>query len=284
MPQSDGTIQPDVQSVVQNHKTPNKTIVLAFPLKVGGTFLRTALIHLLAKNYAAFLSRGSYASTDQSRDLYFPSVLNVHVTATQKPTAAIAHCHMYATLPVTSIIETFDIPIVVNTRNIFDTLFSYFEMLEKDKDVGKVATDDFVLQTYTGYHQLSAEDRRWHLVNVAPVWYSRFYAYWIRYTEKCEQQGIREPFWTTFNGLKDNGVALLSEIAKHVDPQNTYSPEEAEVAFTKAVSNKEQLRFNKGVSGRGVAFFNDDEKATIRKLMAGSDSIYQGQLEKLGVL
>lgn len=114
-------------------------------------------------------------------------------------------------------------PVVVNTRNIFDTLLSYYEMLESDKDKGIVARDDFVLQSHTNYHEMSEEERRWHLVNVAPIWYSRFYAYWIRYNDDCIERSIKPPPWTSFDELREQPIVLLSKIAKHVDPKHEYS-------------------------------------------------------------
>ena len=284
LPEIDGTIQPDVQAAIKNHKSSNISPVMAFPLKVGGTFLREALVNLLSKNYKAVLTRGSYASTDQARDLYFPSSLNVHVTAQERPIAAVVHCHMYATLPVTSMLEVFNMPIVVSTRNILDTLLSYYEMLEKDSDEGIVARDDLVLQTYAPYHKLADEDKRWHLVNVAPIWFSRFYAYWIRYTEDCVTRSINSPLWTSFRELKDEGPALLGKIVRHVDPANQYSDEEVELAFNEALADKQKLRFNKGVSHRGENFFNAEEKATIYRLMGSNDAQHLKQLEKLEVL
>lgn len=284
LPQPDGTMQPAVQSAVKNHQSNNLSIIMAFPLKVGGTFLRRALMHLLEKNYDSFLVRGSYASTDQARDLYFPSMLNNHVTQTQPPSAAIAHCHMYATQPVTSMIEAFNMPVLVNARNIFDTLLSYYEMLEADTGKGLVARSDFVLQTHSNYHELPEDERRWHLVNVAPIWYSRFYAYWIRYTHQCLETTAKPPFWTKFDELRNDGPLLLAKIAKHTDPKHDYSSMEVITAFDKALKEKKQLRFNKGLSGRGAEYFNAEEKAAITKLMAGGSSIRKQELENLGIL
>ena len=283
LPEADGTIKPDVESAIKNHKTDNINVVMAFPLKVGGTFLRTALIHLLAENYSASLLRGSYASTDQTRDLYFPSILHQHVSRGDRPTATVAHCHMYATRPVTSILETFNMPVVVNTRNILDTLLSYYEMLEKDKEQGIVARDDFVLQSHTSYHEMTPEERRWHLVHVAPVWYSRFYSYWIRYSDECIERSIKLPLWTKFDELKDRPISLLSKIARHVDPKHEYSKKEVTAAHRKSVDSKKQLRFNKGQSGRGAKFFNDAEQETILKLM-GPQPDHARRLREYGIV
>jgi hypothetical protein len=283
LPDPDGTLKSNVKSVIDNHKTNNISVVLAFPLKVGGTFLRNALIHLLGKNYSAGLVRGAYASTDQSRELYFPSVLHHHVTQSEKPMASVSHSHMFATKPVTCILEAFKIPVIVNTRNIFDSLLSYYEMLEKDAGLGFVAGNDFVLQSHSNYHDMSPDERRWHLVNVAPIWYSRFYAYWIRYTDNCTERGIRQPLWTTFDELKDNPVPLLAKFAEYVDPNNEYSEKEVTAAYQKSVGNKKQLLFNKGKTGRGPKFFDADEQKAILRLM-GQRPEYARRLEEYGII
>lgn len=283
LPQSDGDVHPDVKATLSNFKTNNIGAIMAFPVKVGGTFLRTALIHLLSKHYQSYLLRGSYASTDQSRDLYFPSILHHYVNSLGKPSAMVAHCHMYATKPVTSIIELFQIPVLVNARNILDTLLSYTEMVEKMHKNGEPISDDFILQTHTNYSHMSEDERRWHIVNVAPIWYSRFYAYWIRYTEDCQRRGIQAPVWTNFQELEKEPAQLLSKIAALVDPGYSYSQAEVQAALDQALSVKDKLRFNKGVSGRGAKYFTTDEQDKIHKLMATTPEKTK-TLEELGVL
>lgn len=281
LPKSNGDINPNVANIIKQHKSNNIGTVMAFPPKVGGTFLRSALITLLGKeNYIAALKRGSYASTDQARDLYFPSILHHFVEQGTKPSAMVAHCHMYATRPVTAILELFNIPVIVNTRNIFDTLLSFYEMLHNDP---KSITDDFILRTHSPFSEMSKEEQRYNLVNVAPIWYARFYSYWIRYTDECIEAERESPLWTSFNELKHEPAKLLLNIVRKVDPHNTYRLEECTAAMDQMMTIKAQLRFNKGQSGRGKDFFTEEEQQTITNLMARDDE-QKKRLVEYGVL
>lgn len=283
LPETDGGIHTTVKNSLDTLQTTNIGAIMAFPVKVGGTFLRTALIKLLSKNYTSYLGRGSYASTDQSRDLYFPSILHHYVNQGERASALVAHCHMYATKPVTSIVELFKIPVLVNTRNILDTLVSYNDMVSQMHRDGIPITDDFILQTHDNYADMSEEERRWNLVNVAPIWYSRFYAYWIRYTETCIANGTQAPFWTKFDELRQEPEQLLSSIVKIVDPANTYTKKEIRSTLKATLAVKDKLRFNKGVSNRGEKYFTAEEQKTIHNLMASTTN-HKEKLIELGVL
>ncbi|GHF17789.1 hypothetical protein GCM10017044_10280 [Kordiimonas sediminis] len=280
MPDPEGGINPVVKNQIQNFQSPNIGAILAFPPKVGGTFLRTALIELLSKNYYAYLSRGSYASTDQARDLYFPTFLHHHVTIDPTPKALIAHCHMHANKPNIEIIEVFKLATIVNTRNILDTLVSYNDMVTKEADQLGV---DFLSHSSEYYRDMTEDRRRWSLVNIAPIWYARFYAYWLNYTEACREAGKIPPLWTSFEELSNDPEILLSKFARHVDPANTYSIQDIDSALQKTMANKKDLRFNKGTSGRGDAFFTPEEKSRILEIMTFSPE-HTRILQRYGVL
>jgi hypothetical protein len=280
VPTGTGEMQSQVKDIIRSTKSHNRQIVLAYPPKVGGTFMRTALINLLGDNYQSFLSRGSYANLDLSRDLYFPTILNQHIVQNAQPTAAVMHLHMYPSRHVTEIIEAFDIPVIIATRAILDTLISGINMTEGMED-SDVFIDDSIITNGKPYRDMTPEERRNSVIHNAALWYARFYGQWLRYDRECRAQGKRPPLWLEYEELKDEPQAVLARMARHVDPNNRYTEEQVSKALALSLMNKTAVRFNKGVSGRGQAYFSPEEQQKIIEIVsqAGVDD-----LRRLGVL
>jgi len=279
-PSGIGEMQPQVKEIIRTTVSRNRQILLAYPPKVGGTFMRTALIHLLSENYQSFLSRGSYANSDQSRDLYFPTILNQHIVQNARPAAAVMHLHMYPSRHVTDIIEAFDMPIVIATRDILDTLVSGVngtEILEN----ADAHVDDAIVTNGKPFHEMTLEERRHSVVNIVPVWYARFYGQWLRYDRECREKGKRPPLWLHYNELKDEPQQVLARMARHVDPANHYGEDQISKALALALMNKPAVRFNKGVSGRGRDYFTAEEQHTIFDIVSKAG---EADLRRLGVL
>ncbi|MFT4077642.1 MAG: hypothetical protein QM647_19105 [Asticcacaulis sp.] len=280
VPGGTGEMQQQVKDIIRGTKSHNRQIVLAYPPKVGGTFMRTALINLLNENYQGYLSRGSYANLDHSRDLYFPTILNQHIVQNSRPAAAVMHLHMYPSRHVTEIIEAFDIPVIIATRDILDTLISGINMTEGMED-SDVFIDDSIVSNGKPYREMTPDERRYSVVHNVPLWYARFYAQWLRYDRECQVQGKRPPLWLHYDELKDEPQTVLARMARHVDPANHYSEEQISKALALSLMNKPAVRFNKGVSGRGQNYFTREEQQTIFDIVskAGVED-----LRRLGVL
>ena len=97
MPVHTGEITAEMRGMITATKTKNIQTILAYPLKVGGTYMRVALIHLLSFHYQAHLSRGSYVAVGPNREPYFPLIFNQHVLTDTTPRAAVMHLHTVAT-------------------------------------------------------------------------------------------------------------------------------------------------------------------------------------------
>lgn len=280
LPTADGRILPAIREIIATGRGPNRQILLAYPPKVGGTFMRAALIRLLENHYAASLVRGSYANTDQSRDLYLPSLLQLHMSRQPQPIAAVMHLHMYPSRHVTEMIETFEIPVVIGTRPILDCLKSSIDMTEGMEADG-TDIDDAIISNGKPYVEMTAEERRHSVVHTVSLWYARFYAQWLRYDRECKAQMKPAPLWVRYDELKEEPVALLMRMARHVDPDHRYSETEANAALARSLEQKSELRFNKGVAGRGQAHFTPEEKRTIYDILAKAG---EADLLRLGVL
>lgn len=267
LPSSDGEIREPVKAAIRGAATANRQIILSYPPKVGGTFMRTALIHLLGKHYQAGLSRGSYANSDHARDPYFPLLLNQHLAQGPRARATVMHLHMYPSRHATDLLEVFGVSMVLASRNILDTLVSLRDMHEKAEADGR-RMDDALLHSGRSYYDMTPKQRRRSLVEVAPLWYARFYGQWFDYQRRCQAEGRPAPLWLDYEALRTDPRAALARIAGHVDPDHAYTEAELDAALAHSLADKESVRLNKGVAGRGEAFFSAAEKQTIRAILA----------------
>jgi hypothetical protein len=281
VPTGTGEMMPQVREIVRTTASHNRQTVLAFPPKVGGTFMRTALIILLGENYQSYLSRGSYANLDQARDLYFPTILSQHIVQNPRPSAAVMHLHMYPSRHVTDILEAFDIPVVLSSRDILDTLISGINMTEGMEEDASVFIDDSIITNGKPFREMSLEERRYSVVHYVSLWYARFYGQWLRYDRECRAQGKRSPLWLTYEELKDEPQAVLARMARHVDPKNHYSEDQIDKALALSLVDKEAVRINKGISGRGSTYFTREEQKTIFDIVSKAG---EADLIRMGVL
>lgn len=281
MPVHTGEITAEMRGMITATKTKNIQTILAYPLKVGGTYMRVALIHLLSFHYQAHLSRGSYVAVGPNREPYFPLIFNQHVLTDTTPRAAVMHLHTVATQATTEIVEAFDIPVLIATRNIYDTLVSWANHQEKNLATGGYPDWDFLTENGKPFSEMTAEERRHGLVHFAPLWYARHYGSWLRYSKACMEKGIHPPLWMRYEDLVERPVDLLMAIIQHVDPVHTYSREQAQAALQLAMQDKEAVRFNKGVGGRGDAYFRAEEKQVIYDIIKTAG---EPDLIELGVL
>ena len=160
MPVHTGEITAEMRGMITATKTKNIQTILAYPLKVGGTYMRVALIHLLSFHYQAHLSRGSYVAVGPNREPYFPLIFNQHVLTDTTPRAAVMHLHTVATQATTEIVEAFDIPVLIATRNIYDTLVSWANHQEKNLVTGGYPDWDFLTENGKPFSEMTAEERR----------------------------------------------------------------------------------------------------------------------------
>lgn len=280
VPRADGRMIDGVRDIIKAARSDNRQVLLAYPPKVGGTFMRTALIHLLAENFTSQLTRGSYANTDQSRDLYMPSLLEAHIQRPARPLATVMHLHMYPSRHVTEMIEAFDMPVIIATRDILDCLKSSIDMttgMEASQDY----VDDTIISNGKPYPEMTSDERRHSVVHTVTLWYARFYAQWLRYDRECQAESKPAPLWLRYDEFKEEPAAVLMRMARHVDPKHHYAEDAVNAALTRAMENKSEVRFNKGVSGRGGSHFSDVEKRTIYDILAKAG---EDDMLRLGVL
>lgn len=265
-----------LKGIIGGNDKGNVQLLFAFAPKVGGTFLRTVFQHLgTAKNFQSDISRGSYASGNQMRDIYYPSLLAQHLSTypEKRPGLHLMHLHLLANDPNCRLIELFNIQTIIMRRNLLDTLTSFFDHRERDADL---RSEDPILNLGTLYKNLDIQDKKKAIIAFALPWYLQFFITWREYSNYCRNEGLSEPFWTSFGDLKDNPHQIVMKAVEKLDLKMDVREYDVKKAFKKTTEQEDgTVRFNKGVDGRGLEFFSKDEQGDIDRIIdiVGRDAI-----------
>lgn len=276
LPGPDGGHSDDIKSYVSGNDYGNIQLLLAFAPKVGGTFLRTVFQHLAnANNVHARLSRGTFASSNQIRDIYFPVVARQHLATFPGYDMAlhVMHLHLIANQPNRRLIELFDIQTLVMKRNLLDALTSFYDDREQDS---VYPAQDPITNLGNVYQNMDPDSKRMALITFTLPWYLQHFIMWREYTDYCRNEGLQEPFWLSFNELKDDATQLILKATQALNFRMKPSESQIEQALKKSLGQDHgSIRLNKGVNGRGLEFFNKEERDQIDRIIdvAGRDII-----------
>lgn len=280
-PEYDGTFSPDVVQALDGMITTARYGLLALPMKVGGTFLRSAMVYLLEAHYMAFLERGKFAANEVPEDIYFPSLLMNKLRIHEPPMYAVMHLHVYPNPDNIGLIDAFRIPTILGSRNIFDTLVSYWDMNVPDNK----PQDFFDPLLSKGPHisQLDIGTLRTNLVHQAPQWYAAYYGRWLEFNKRRAEMGFPEFPWLNHEQLRANPLETLQFVASRLDPEHVYSESDCQKILDKmAAEDDAKFRRNKQKKGRGADFFTVEEKDHITRVMLEGAS--EDDLSMLNVL
>ncbi len=129
LPNNDGVFSGELQGYLGALGARRPAIVLAFPPKAAGTFLRAAAI----KATGGELLRIVYAQGGRDAQLYLPTLVAYYLGGfCEGP--MVTHIHMQAFPANISVLQAFGIRPVVMIRSIPDMLASYWDMLEGSDD------------------------------------------------------------------------------------------------------------------------------------------------------
>ncbi|MFT4540385.1 MAG: hypothetical protein ACI841_003738 [Planctomycetota bacterium] len=258
---------PEQKELLRSFARDKPLVFLAFPLKVGGTFLRTAIagaIQIAGNQKPVRLVRGSFMGNgDGERDLYLPNLLGHFLSVDDGP--AILHNHTTATLSNRVVMDLFGMKPVVMKRNILDILRSFYDA-GSSKGHMKGHGSGFA-EDETFFDQPLDIQKDYLVSNVAP-WYVKFFASWML----AEQRGqIPAVHWTSFDEFRQDAAPVVQGILEYY--QIDVTPEAARTGVEAAKSQRKKLRFNKGTSGRGEQFFNAEQIAHVERLTQSFTSL-----------
>jgi hypothetical protein len=217
-------------------------IFIACVPKSASTFLKNVLVELTG--YRDLFT--VYAAGQSEHEIYLPTLLaSAHLdTVTQQ------HCR--ASDANVHLMQAFGIRPAILVRNIFDSVMSLLDFYNKGASFNTYFRADF---------QSLDENTRIDLIidNVVP-WYLQFIASW----DLVEKQKRLDVLWLSYEELTADKPSTVENILGFYGLGA--SRRAIEHTIRGMESGRRNIRFNKGVAGRGTTGLSAEQKSRISRL------------------
>lgn len=253
-PNPDGSFAPVQQYLFRTLGATRTAIVLAFPPKAAGTFLRAALI----KAVDGQLVRIVHAQAGRDATPYLPTLLRYYDGGVPDKTL-VTHVHMLALPANLQLLSAFGIKPVIMVRSIPDMLASYWDMLETDNYALNYGLNSHVPSNFRALPRNAKAD---FIIDILAPWYVNFYAGWIAYSRTAPETVLV----VDYGAVQQNAAAVVEDVLKHVGLPRDAETCKAAVAY--AWQLRDSLRFNKGKSGRGTSYFRPAQLNRLSRMMS----------------
>lgn len=253
LPYSDGTYPPDIAAYLRQISISHRVVLFSFPPKCGGTFLRYAAIQAIGGQ----LVRGSYAQGGGEAQFYLPAFLQYYIVDNVKN--MVMHVHMQARMGNRSFMDAFDLKPVTMIRSIPDMLVSLRDMFCNEAGMME---ENVCCEVPPNFPQMTEAAQAEFLLDLVAPWYATYYASWIRYASEEEKRVLL----LRYNDLRAHPVDALQEVLDHSGHECSYDT--CQAAILSAWNNRSKNRFNKGVPGRGRAFFSPEQLDKMQKILS----------------
>lgn len=268
MPRPDGGFDGQTRLHLRRlgHKRP--LVLLAFPPKAAGTFLREAALRAVNGQ----LVRLVHAQGGRDGQIYMPTLIAYYHGA-MPDRVLVGHVHMQALPANIQMLETFDIRPVIMVRAIPDMLASYWDMLEVDP---VARTEGLNCLIPPNFLEMSRAAKADFMVDIMGPWYASYFATWMAYAETDPDRVCV----LHYRDFKADPVEALETALEHAG--FNCSPERCETAIEIARSKPAETRFNKGRSGRGASYFGPEHLARIERQLGHYANLAPHMDELLG--
>jgi hypothetical protein len=228
-------------------------LLLAFAPKSAGTFFRAAAIYAVEGQLVRF----NHALGGRDGRPYLPTVLACLLDDSAPHT--VAHLHMQAFTSNRHFLEAFGIRPIVMLRNIPDMLASFLDMFDTDPNARNDGLNCLIPENFLEFDDSKKRD---FVIDIIAPWYSSYFATWKKYEDEAPKQVcvlhypdfLADPAQTLQTALSHAGFAV--------------SREKCEVALARATNQRENLRYNKGVRGRGRDYFSLEQRERLARHLA----------------
>ena len=264
-PDIDGEYSPALVKQIRGQCQNRPYFFFAFPPKCGGTFIR----NVVARVSGAELARPGHALGGRDATRYLP-MFALHMLSPTGPKALMTHAHMIGHHSNIQLLNVFGIKPVVMKRSIPDMLCSYAEMIETE---GRYPNGSYNWSILCGVHtdpsflHFDIDARLDFFVYHQAPWYIQFYASWLR----ADRNRSLPVHWTNYDAFRSDPIRTIAGILDFygLSDKATSVPE----AVAQAQANRSTLRFNKGVSGRGMALLKPHHIQHLHRLALGYPDI-----------
>jgi hypothetical protein len=152
--------------------------------------------------------------------------------------------------------DTLGLKPVIMIRAIPDMLASYGDMLERDPH----SPDNWLnFRLPPHYLELSPEAKGDFLVDMAGPWYASYFATWMEYAAEAPERVLA----LEYDNFTADPAGTLEKLLIHSGMPQTRQT--CQWALDAVWEQREEYRFNKGISGRGRSRFTRDQIARLER-------------------
>lgn len=218
------------------------TLIACFP-KSGSTFLSECLTN----SAGVELRPGVFAYQQSEQELYLPQLLNDIAI----PKVIQQHCR--GTPANVALTQAFDMRVVILVRNIFDALVSFYDMIQAGGVMGSQ-------ETFVKVKTLDADTVLDAVVTKYAHWYIEFFVSWTRALNAGEVNGRLQ----TYENMIADKPATVHELSQFAGFGVSRADVDRTIQYLEG--DRERIRFNKGVRGRGRSTLTDRQVEYVTNL------------------
>ena len=174
------------------------------------------------------------------------------------------HTHCYNTLPL--FLQTFDVRMIILTRNIFDTLVSTMDHLDKNMHLAHIVNPPI------RYREMEESDRLDFVIDHVTPWLLKFHTSWV----SAQKKGWVVSTWLDYEEVTKAPLDSLRKIFDELKLDDTEFDFDSMINY----SDKQKTNFNVGHSGRGLKTLSNQQVNRIRRIAAPFSEF---PLEKIGL-
>ena len=253
-PDDDGTFHGEFAEYLAGIAKKRPVLLFAFAPKAAGTFLRTAAIAATGGQ----LVRAVHAQGGREAQFYLPIFIHYYYGGVCEGPMAV-HVHMQAHPANCRFIEALSLKPIVMIRSIPDMLASMLDMFVTEPEM-LVETVNCVMPKE--FPEFSKERKADFMIDMFAPWYVSYFASWLTYAAgKPETVLILH-----YADLREHPAELLEKVLAHSGIPQPLAV--CQAALSGTWEERDGLRFNKGVSGRGKEYFSPEHYANLERMMA----------------
>lgn len=241
LPDNDGAFKGDVGNYLRVLGQRKPVVMLAFPPKAAGTFLRTAAIEAIGGQ----LYRVVHAQGGRDAQPYLPSFIAYYLGGLGEA-PLVTHIHMQALPANRHFVEGLDLKPCIMLRSIPDMIASYWDMLEKNAEACKEGLNCLIPSNFVTMTKHNKAD---FLIDILGPWYASYYATWLNYA-------VDEPdriLVLHFSAFLRDPAATLESVLRRAEVPRPYAV--CRRAIETIWRERTAFRFNVGKEHRGKDYF-----------------------------
>jgi hypothetical protein len=268
LPDNDGAFPEAQRTYLGALGAKRPAILLAFPPKAAGTFLRAAAI----KATNGELLRVVYAQGSRDAQLYVPTLVAYYLGG-YCAGPLVTHVHLQAFPPNVSILEAFNIRPAIMIRSIPDMLASYWDMLERSNAPNQGINCTIPVD----FRQMPADRKADFMIDVVGPWYAGYYATWLDYAQRRPGRLCA----LTYSDFLEHPATTLAAILQHAGVPRSQA--KCQAAIDTVWKERNDHRFNEGIEGRSHKYFSVSHFERIGRMLSYYPSTAINRAELIGL-